>query len=865
MLNGTASRRSWVIQPGFALAILLILFSAGCARQSDGVVVITEWEYRAGFDESYLAEYDPADWKKTRIPVNLNALPEFSDYTGWITLRLEIPPHLNDYLNGGQPLAINAGRLLDVSYVYINGNLFGQLGSAQPYKEAAMRPFLRDIPFSQINLNSNQRNVLILALYNTGKYPLEVMDEMDIGLSDRVFRRHLYQEITSFGFLMLYLASGLYHLLLFVRRPRDRYNFLFAMFAILLSVYWFVANTTTRDYFFQDHVEFHRKLEHMILFTVPPFFVSFLTQFFHGRYTRFGQVYGLLSLWAIIITGFGNLALMRYCRDAFYLLLIVAFTYVLYYVIREMIRKNRDAWYLILGILLLLVSVVHDTLASEDVIHSGRIANYTFLVFVAGLAGIMANRFMEITDRVEELNVHLEQEVEDRTHELKQTLGEVQRLKEHQDGDYFLTSLLLNPLAGDFSRGETVSVDLLTRQNKKFRFRKWDSEIGGDISIADTIRLRGREYTVFINADAMGKSMQGAGGALVLGTVFRSVLTRTYERDAMSGMSPEVWLRDCSFELQNVFASFNGSMLISIVLGLVDNVNGLTFFLNAEHPGLVLYRSGAARFLEPELYLRKVGVPGLQESFRLHTFQMQPGDMIFAGSDGRDDIMLGTLEATGSRQINEDETEFLQRVEEGGGDLQAIESGILARGSLTDDLSLLRIAYRSGESLEQDPDAPEFQRELETARRAHRDGEIETAERHYRRAAEMQQSNGTGSASSSELLRDRIRLAIKSRNQKEVERLCREALTYESADSELLYLTGYGLKLSGRIPEALDTAGRLRLRDPMHLKNLINLVDLQRVSGDIRQAREILAQLKNLDPLNKTVARLEELLAKHPE
>ncbi|MEQ9366311.1 MAG: PP2C family protein-serine/threonine phosphatase [Leptospirales bacterium] len=431
----------------------------------------------------------------------------------------------------------------------------------------------------------------------------------------------------------------------------------------------------------------------------------------------------------------------------------------------------------------------------------------------------------------------------------------------------------MNPLAGDFSRGETVVVDLLTRQNKKFRFRKWDSEIGGDISVADTIRLRGREYTVFINADAMGKSMQGAGGALVLGTVFRSVLTRTYERPAMSGKSPEVWLRDCAFELQNVFASFNGSMLISIVLGLVDNSNGVTFFLNAEHPWLVLYRDGQARFLEEELYLRKVGVPGLQESFRLHTFQMRAGDMIFAGSDGRDDILLGTLEATGQRRINEDETEFLRRVEEGAGDLQAIERGILSTGALTDDLSLLRIVYRPGENAgtgappesahEALGEGPgEFQRELESARRARRGGDAESAERHYRRAAEFQNSNGTGAENSAELLQDRIRLAIKGRNQKETARLCLEALALESADADLIYLTGYGLKLAGRIPEALDTAVRLRLREPAHIKNLINLVDLYRLSGDLTAARSALGCLKQLDPENSMLDRLERLLAK---
>ncbi len=810
-----------------AIGCLLSVF--GCVGDSDGVVVVDEWEYRVGFEEAYLREYRPADWKKTGIPINFTALPEFEGYTGWITLRLEIPPHLNQYLIGGQPLAINAGRLLDVAYVYINGELFGQLGSAEPYRAAAMRPFLRDIPFHRLNLADDRPNVLFIALYNTGKYPLEIMDEMDIGLSDRVFRRHLYDEITSFGFLMLYLASGLYHLLLFLRRPRDRYNKFFALFAVLLSMYWFVANTTTRDYFFADYVLVHRKLEHMILFTLPPLFVNFMTQFFHGRYTRLGQVYGLLSLWAVVLTGFGSLELMRYCRDAFYVFLLLYFGYVFFYIAREMARKNRDAYYLILGILLLFGSVVHDTLASEDVIHSGRIANYSFLVFVGGLAGIMANRFMEITDRVEELNVHLEQEVEDRTRELQHSLQEVRRLKEHQDGDYFLTSLLLNPLAGDFSRGETVEVDLLTRQNKKFRFRKWDSEIGGDISVADTIRLRDREYTVFINADAMGKSMQGAGGALVLGTVFRSVLTRTYERDAMRAKSPEVWLRDCAFELQNVFASFNGSMLISIVLGLVDNRNGLVLFLNAEHPWVVLYRGGRARFLDEELYLRKVGVPGLQESFRLHTFQMQPGDMILAGSDGRDDILLGTLEDSGNRRINEDETEFLRRVEEGRGELAAIERGLLAAGSLTDDLSLLRLVYRPGETPgSEDPARP---------------GVPTVAEQ----PAE---------------LRDHIRLAIKERRSKDVGVLCGEALNLECGDEELMYLVGYGYKLTGKFAEALDAAVRLRLRNPAHLKNAVNLVDLYRLKQDYGTARVALGELKALDPDHSAIARLEELLAR---
>ncbi|HRP69613.1 MAG TPA: stage II sporulation protein E, partial [Turneriella sp.] len=97
--------------------------------------------------------------------------------------------------------------------------------------------------------------------------------------------------------------------------------------------------------------------------------------------------------------------------------------------------------------------------------------------------------------------------------EIEAQIKRVNDLKNQQDGDYFLTAQLLQPLSLNEVTPSRVYIDFLTEQKKKFQFRKWSSEIGGDISSAHSIQLRGKTYVVFINGDVMGKLIQGAGGA----------------------------------------------------------------------------------------------------------------------------------------------------------------------------------------------------------------------------------------------------------------------------------------------------------------------------------------------------------------
>lgn len=322
--------------------------------------------------------------------------------------------------------------------------------------------------------------------------------------------------------------------------------------------------------------------------------------------------------------------------------------------------------------------------------------NYRFPISGKDEIGNLANTFNIMTSQIQDFTNNLELMVEKRTDELNESLRVVQELKEAQDGDYFLTSLLLDPLQMNNNSSSNIKTEIFIEQKKKFTFKKWNAEIGGDICITDTIQLFGKDYTVFINGDAMGKSIQGAGGALVFGVVFNTGITRS-KLEKNSNIYPELWLKERYLDIQNVFLSFDGSMYISISMGLIDNESGLMYYINAEHPWSILYRDGKASFLEEELFLRKIGTPGQENKFFIRLFQLEDDDKIIFGSDGRDDILIQSKNID-EELMNEDETLFINTIEEAKAEIPEIVNLTKSKGKFSDDFSLLKIEYNRSSS-----------------------------------------------------------------------------------------------------------------------------------------------------------------------
>lgn len=470
--------------------------------------------------------------------------------------------------------------------------------------------------------------------------------------------------------------------------------------------------------------------------------------------------------------------------------------------------------------------------------------------------GQMGRVFVEMKEELAEHQNHLEDMVDQRTKELNETLSEMQKMQEKQNGDYFLTSLLIKPLKGSFAKSETVSIQIFERQMKQFQFRNKHSEIGGDLSVSDSIYLMGKKYTVFLNADAMGKSIQGAGGALVMGTVFKSIITRTQKLRYMQDRHPERWLKECFQEVHNVFISFDGHMLLSAILGLVDEETGTLYYINAEHPWIVLYRDGVASFLENEHSLRKIGFTEMSgDEVVIQIYPLRPGDILILGSDGRDDLFVGV--SGGNRMINDDETVFLRHVKEGGGELGEICKVMQLFGELTDDLSLMRISFLEevAHAAKESSKNNTYYKMLGEGIQSYRDGEWNHAIYALEIALESEPDDLY-------CLRELSKLHMKSKDYEKAISLANRYLQLNPGDTDFLFYIAYAHKQKRDFVLATDYAERLRYRDPKNFNNLLLLAEILMHRRDIERSKEVLLALQEMSPENPKLLKLKNFWKK---
>jgi len=461
--------------------------------------------------------------------------------------------------------------------------------------------------------------------------------------------------------------------------------------------------------------------------------------------------------------------------------------------------------------------------------------------FISNTFNSMVKSIKEARQELREYAYTLEDKVKERTKELEQKMLEIQALKIQQDGDYFLTSLISKPLFVNTNTSHLVKTEFIIKQKKQFEFRNRKSDLGGDICITGNLKLgkphRFREYTIALNGDAMGKSMQGAGGALVMGVVMNSIISRASGKKILD-MTPEQWMTETYYECNAIFKSFNGTMVLSATLILVDDKSGEMWYWNAEHPFTILYRDKKASFIESSLKLRKLGLES-EYPFQVYTFQLLPGDTILIGSDGKDDIDLTPNEEI--RTINDDETMILGIVEQANANLEKIEELLLMKGNVTDDFSLLRLDFQHEEVYTPQEEYNFFYKTEEIAALPEEDTSPPS---YYKRAKDLYISGKAKEAL--ELLiygfekdKSDLRLckllglvAFKEKDYYHAVLGFKEYLAKKSEEDELWYYLSVAYKRIGELQLSLEIANKLYEIDPENVKNILHLAELYRLLGN---------------------------------
>lgn len=337
------------------------------------------------------------------------------------------------------------GGLLGCWEIYLNGQL---LHANLPIKEdgrslrrqCQMRSLLLEVDRSRIKLGENLLAFHIVGDRNSANLGLYPGNPLLVDKYTNLSRNNT--EYSLIALLAVYLAIGLYHLILSIGRRHDKKDFYFGIFCVVLVMY----NVTRSNFIFAfiPDPQILARLEYALVFIVIIPFLRFLDLVLYNTWTRFSRMFSVfVSLLAIAVLIPGPLriadtilrtwqvgflfalayfVLVHGRRPVHTTLLLVWNQQVNVGVGRKILRTIIETLgqtvqgNLLLGILTLVVSATWDILDSIYFRTGIGLVKYGFAIFVIGIAVSLAKHTQKMHSDIEKLNENLENQIKVEVH-----------------------------------------------------------------------------------------------------------------------------------------------------------------------------------------------------------------------------------------------------------------------------------------------------------------------------------------------------------------------------------------------------------------------------------------------------------------
>ncbi len=252
-----------------------------------------------------------------------------------------------------------------------------------------------------------------------------------------------YEKIVDFNseamplaFIFLYLFFGLYHIFLYLNRKSERYNLCFGLFAVILFVYLFMRTHTVYSLIYDTGVVF--TIELISLFMLIPLAGCFFELIIKRSVSIVTKVYGAFCVLLILLVPFSPYPFAHDVLRVWQATALIPVFYYAFYTIGcsfvrrvrkrhvESIRALRPVSYrasvgqtlvgsvtgnILLGMVVLFATTVFDIIDAVFLSLDLVLTRYGFFFFVIGNALILANRFIFLHRRIENLNADLEKKL----------------------------------------------------------------------------------------------------------------------------------------------------------------------------------------------------------------------------------------------------------------------------------------------------------------------------------------------------------------------------------------------------------------------------------------------------------------------
>ena len=362
--------------------------------------------------------------------------------TGKIFLKNEF--YLDNNLKN-ENISLYLGKINFSDITYLNGKQIGSTGNFPP-NEFSTWNISRFYQIPENLIEKNAKNVLLIEIYTNGEGFLQSFPF----LSTTKYAKQLALKQNFINckihllcaFAMLIIASSFF--LFYVRRTSEKENLYFAIFNLLsalhLSQFYIFELTLFPNEIF-SYLNFQKiiikSLPFLLFYILGSFSKEFLQNSSNKIIEKMRILFTILPI--LVILFLPNYIILTQVYKYLILLIIFQLLYIFYQLIFAILRKERNANYLLLAFLPIILVAIAD-LAIHQVFKKAEFAYFSIFGWIlvsASLLFMLIFRFVEEQKHTEQINSLFE----NMAHERSVELNRANQILEETNGEFSVLNM----------------------------------------------------------------------------------------------------------------------------------------------------------------------------------------------------------------------------------------------------------------------------------------------------------------------------------------------------------------------------------------------------------------------------------------
>lgn len=424
-------------KPQYCALLLLgiLILVAGCAGKTSGkrapiaekgVLDLRQWDFvqdgsvqlrgnwkifwRQLLEPGEIAESDQKKDIFFNVPGYWNGKEiagQVQDGNGYATFRVKLllSPGANDF-------ALRVPEQSSAFKLFLNGQqivMNGKVGDSAATSRAQFLPLYKSIA-------AFPENDIILQISNFQNFSGGFSGLIELGTAQQVSAIQYRSQAIEFLIFGAILIMGMYHLILYMFRTREKAPFYFGVFCLLVAMRLLVVGEYILNRSFPELThEFSRRIELFCFYAAVPVFTLFAQDLFRKYFPKYFVLAVLVfaSVFSLIVLIF-PLPVFTGTLRAYQLFTLFAGTFGgLVIPIKALKNHNPDARTFLIGWIPFFIFVAHDIVRDVYLLNTPPMASLGLCVFIFAQSAMLARRFTKARHIIENLSTELKERNQD--------------------------------------------------------------------------------------------------------------------------------------------------------------------------------------------------------------------------------------------------------------------------------------------------------------------------------------------------------------------------------------------------------------------------------------------------------------------